>query len=376
MPDTNRNFSPIHYADLPYLDRSVIGKRVPVAMPFHDGATWHLWVPTSNAMLQPMAVLDLRDGFYLAKKPERDDDILVEFIDWMIRRVAIAGTDAFRDAMFDDILNICTSLTKLDAIHSVPWLLGDAAPRAAWTEVEFILASCRSLFDLLQEVAVRVWESIKLFDGSKKKRRLPGSFSDMVLKSGRLRTAEDLENTFGIPRRLAGFYESSSAFFQSLRTARDTVFHRVHRSPIVFRAEHGFAVDVTAAPFSSIVEWDSRHTMPNNLGSLRCWLAHVIWETISVCERFAEIMSTSFVFPPDFAPGYSIFIRGPSVAVLYRLPKVANENPWAKFSDTPGTRERMSVVAFEFWEREGRPSGRDLDHWLAAERILTSRTEH
>jgi hypothetical protein len=33
-------------------------------------------------------------------------------------------------------------------------------------------------------------------------------------------------------------------------------------------------------------------------------------------------------------------------------------------------REQVSQRAFEIWEQEGRPEGRDLEHWLAAEAEL------
>jgi hypothetical protein len=31
---------------------------------------------------------------------------------------------------------------------------------------------------------------------------------------------------------------------------------------------------------------------------------------------------------------------------------------------------QISELAYAIWEKEGRPQGRDLDHWLAAEREL------
>lgn len=34
------------------------------------------------------------------------------------------------------------------------------------------------------------------------------------------------------------------------------------------------------------------------------------------------------------------------------------------------TSQAISARAYELWEKEGRPDGRDLAHWLEAERIL------
>lgn len=38
------------------------------------------------------------------------------------------------------------------------------------------------------------------------------------------------------------------------------------------------------------------------------------------------------------------------------------------------TKERSAVAerAYEIWEREGRPAGREMDHWLQAERELAT----
>lgn len=38
-------------------------------------------------------------------------------------------------------------------------------------------------------------------------------------------------------------------------------------------------------------------------------------------------------------------------------------------------REEIAKLAYEIFEREGRVHGRDLDHWLEAERIVLSRYE-
>jgi hypothetical protein len=38
----------------------------------------------------------------------------------------------------------------------------------------------------------------------------------------------------------------------------------------------------------------------------------------------------------------------------------------------PNESERIRRRAYERWEREGRPQGRDTDHWLEAERELAS----
>lgn len=39
------------------------------------------------------------------------------------------------------------------------------------------------------------------------------------------------------------------------------------------------------------------------------------------------------------------------------------------------TQADVAKRAYAIWEREGRPDGRDFDHWLAAERELEATTD-
>ena len=40
---------------------------------------------------------------------------------------------------------------------------------------------------------------------------------------------------------------------------------------------------------------------------------------------------------------------------------------------TPDQRERILKKAYEIWEAEGRPSGRDMEHWVQAEVALAAK---
>ena len=40
---------------------------------------------------------------------------------------------------------------------------------------------------------------------------------------------------------------------------------------------------------------------------------------------------------------------------------------------TPAQRERILKKAYEIWEAEGRPSGRDMEHWVQAEVALAAK---
>ena len=35
------------------------------------------------------------------------------------------------------------------------------------------------------------------------------------------------------------------------------------------------------------------------------------------------------------------------------------------------TTEAIATLAYEYWEADGRPNGKDIEHWLKAEQTLT-----
>ncbi|MBN2493813.1 MAG: DUF2934 domain-containing protein [Deltaproteobacteria bacterium] len=44
--------------------------------------------------------------------------------------------------------------------------------------------------------------------------------------------------------------------------------------------------------------------------------------------------------------------------------------PRAELADQAADHDRIARRAYEIWQREGRPDGQDMDHWLQAEREL------
>jgi hypothetical protein len=56
-----------------------------------------------------------------------------------------------------------------------------------------------------------------------------------------------------------------------------------------------------------------------------------------------------------------------------KKPKSAKNHPKPSVSSRPAdepTNEEVAALAYSIWEQEGRPEGRDLEHWRAAEAQL------
>ncbi len=62
------------------------------------------------------------------------------------------------------------------------------------------------IFDLLQEIISKLWETVSLFDEKVKKQSLPETFSKIIRSLGKNGEARSLVSKYGLPLPLAEFY--------------------------------------------------------------------------------------------------------------------------------------------------------------------------
>ncbi|MBD1865202.1 MULTISPECIES: hypothetical protein [Trichocoleus] len=164
MQTDSYDYSPIRPQDLPYIDLEALeGRPIPLHA-FHDGTRWHIWVPMENGLLQPIRVIDAVEMVYLASKPVRGSDACLVFIDFIYKCVRLKSTRSFTAALTSDVFNIGASLKKLDLFRALEGI--DGKSRLVTTELEYLLLLCRSMFDLLQEIISRIWDTVELSDPS------------------------------------------------------------------------------------------------------------------------------------------------------------------------------------------------------------------
>jgi hypothetical protein len=189
-----------------------------------------------------------------------------------------------------------------------------------------------------------IWKKkVQLHDESAEAYRrshpLPETFSKMVLENKkRLKTADEIEKQYGLPRSLAEQYASIAPFFSRLRQVRDDVIHRGSGFGHVFETERGFCVSPKALPFSSFDGWRPEHYDNENIVSVLPWIADTILQTIDACNRLTVAFASVIQLPPEIAPGYFIFVRGPHNQALVELLQVnAGASPWWGESARPHT---------------------------------------
>jgi hypothetical protein len=133
---------------------------------------------------------------------------------------------------------------------------------------------------------------------------------------------EEIETQYGLPRALAEQYALIGPFFSRIRLIRDSVIHGGSRFGYIFDTERGFCVNPNISPFSAFGDWRTEHYYNENIVSVLPWIANTILQTIDACSRLASTFISIIRVPPEIAPGYFIFVRGPHNEALVDLLKI------------------------------------------------------
>ncbi|HYW18774.1 MAG TPA: hypothetical protein VE956_05555 [Nodularia sp. (in: cyanobacteria)] len=326
------DYSAIRPEYLPYLKLNALkGRPIPLHT-FHDGNRWHLWIPLENGLLQPIRVHDCVETIYLAPKPVRISDAYFRFFDFIYKHVESKHTNSFIAALTSDVFNLGASLKKLDLLRTFENFEGKS--RLVSTELEYLLVLCRSMFDLLQEISKRIWDTIELLDTSIKKQKLPDSFGKVVLYQNSIQSPQDIQKRFGLPLSLAEWYSECYPFFCKLKKVRDAIVHQPIQQPLIYINDKGFSIGVDSSPlpFREMMQWPEHILENGRIGSLNYFVAYFIHETLDACEKFVVAITREIHFAPDFAPDFAFFMRSPSMASLLGIRRVLDADPWAEFT--------------------------------------------
>lgn len=284
-------------------------------MPFWDGQNWHLWLDTPAGFIEGK-ILETVEGDYVGLGAARETDLWIPFIELMWQRASWPEVCPLINAISDDFHNMGTSLAKLRLFFDCQAKLSPgAARRFAATELEYIVILARTVFDSLQEIIRAIWKTVKLSDAEAEERHraisLPKSFADVIFRSNEEQTAAEIVERFVLPPPLANEYAKVSPFFAELRRARDKVVHGGTEVGFIFDTERGFCVNPKQPPFSSFVGWKPEHYYNDHIASVLPWVAYIVLQTIQACNSLMGTFSSVIQLPPEIAPGYHIFVRGP-----------------------------------------------------------------
>ncbi len=267
-----------------------------------------MWMPIEP----PERLVKIRawpaESFYFSTSPESENDLCSEFLNFIAQVANLQSVQRPFSAIQDDIFNLSASLAKLPILHSSTQSPGTT--RLAATEVEYILFICRSVFDLLQEVIKRLWDTVHLTDPAIKKKELKKSFADMILHAKVPRTAEQMADRFNLPMPLAECYERHTPMFLKIRQFRDDLVHRGHRLQTIFSGENEFLITKRLGSFRDINIWRDDEIITNGLAPLAPVLNLIINGTLTACEDFALTLGPTIKWHEPTVPNMKLYMRG------------------------------------------------------------------
>jgi len=308
---------------------------VPLLNALNDQGKWELWVPSKTGLVNIRS--EPIEACYFARQVARNGDGYFSFLDLMYRHAFFPELKPVLRGVVDDLHNLAASLEKVNLLFE-QWTRNNASVsrRFISTELEYTLATCKSLFDLLQWCTSTLWKRFRYLDPLKEKRALPKRFSKMVLYGQRVLTAKEIAERRCIPPDLASFYAKRAPFFQWVKDYRDYVSHRGGGFSIVFQTERGFAISTDTRPFSSMTIWNSDNTLPNNLGSVRSAMAHLILTTLTAFEEWTNCIAQIIQLPGDIAPGFHVFVRSAHSATLLDAKNYLRLKAWCEGIEKSG----------------------------------------
>lgn len=295
-------------AAIPYLDVTNLGGRTITSLTFHDNGAWRHWIEAGDQLIELRAWP--AESVYFSKAEAAPNDIAFHFLDFMSQQACFPQIMPALFGIRDDYFNLSSSLAKIKHLHATRVDVGNGCSRMVVSEVEYVFLVCRSIFDLLQEIAQKLWDAINLLDTSVKKKPLKSSFNAMTQFEGKPATREALARRFGLPSPLADYYVRWQDFFGLLRDFRDNVVHRGSQVQTIFTGESGFLISKFLKPFHDLDVWRDVERQPNDLVPLMPALGVVVYKTLEACDDFSQTLSSTFLFPPPIVPEMRLFMRG------------------------------------------------------------------
>lgn len=295
-------------ASIPYIDVPNLQGRVISSLTFYDAGEWRMWIAADDQLIVVKGWPE--EAFYFAAQPESITDVYLQFFDFIAQRVSLPNLQEPIRGLRDDIFNLAASLAKISHLHAARLEIGSGVSRMVATEVEYLCSTCRSIFDLLQEIACEIWKTTALHDSSIRKRPLKETFSKMILFHGRATEQEELAERFGLPRPLTAYYMRHAEFFLALRDFRNGIVHCGSQVQTIFSGDAGFLIHRALKPFKNLDIWRDEEKLPNELVPLFPVLGIVVHKTVIACDDFGSTLEQVIEFPSPIVPGMKFFMRG------------------------------------------------------------------
>lgn len=297
--------------EIPYIDHTSLTGRFLSCLTFYD-EDWQLWIVTGEPGEQKLLKMKAWpvEACYFARNPVDKKDLYLFTLDFICRVACFDGLQKPVCAIRDDILNLATSLAKLAHLQGAKAQIPHGLSRMAATEVEYVALVCRSIFDVFQEILMKLWNRIQLLNPTGHKKPLKESFARTILRGEHLLSPKEISDRFGVPTEIASCYERAANIFLALRRFRDNIVHHGSQVQHIFHGDECFLIASCFTPFPDTMLWDENERHPNDLVPLLPAIETLIFRTLAVCDDFCTALAKHIRFPPPIVPDMHLFMRG------------------------------------------------------------------
>lgn len=322
---------------VPYVQLKPTDGRVVFLRSFydHNQEEWVLYVPFRPGELVRLAGGEPIVGTYFSDAvvdDSRDYEFpLGTFVTQHLSYPDVASSLGFIES---DLHNFGAILEKYLLVANQPEADRQGATQLLAAEFEYLVILVRSLYDLLQKLSKRAAALIKSVEEPHGRivEDLPDSFAKVVLDGSRLRSQEELQESYRLPPPIAAFYVAEALQFQRIRDLRVSIEHHGRSAGPFFDLKEGMAIAIQDQPWASLPIWRAALVRNERLGSLRAVFLFLVSECLEMLTRYAKAYASCIAVPPAIGPGYWLFLRD---YFSHHLVSVKQEllNPWERASD-------------------------------------------
>jgi hypothetical protein len=334
---------------LPYVDAAPEdGRKVLLQKSYFDDKTgeWHLYFIPRDGQIGRLAGGEAVYGSYLARSPAdpaRDVELTISTL--ITQHLSFPGLLDRVQRFENDAQNCAAVLEKyhlISALHA----RGDYTRVLITTELEYLLALVRSMYDLLHNVVKDIAPLfITLTDDRQRvvKKKLPNSFADVALHGEDLVPGGEIVGKRGLPPQLANWYVREGPAFRMLRSARDAVIHRgVHLLEVYDIPDHGLAVGKDGWPWSEFAFWEGVEPVNERLVPLRMAFAAIVNHVLGASERLVDAIASFTSLPAPIGKGVRVYLRSAVTHRLLEIPQML-QTPWERLNNGVGGDGRVTA---------------------------------
>lgn len=322
---------------VPYVQLRPTDGRSVFLRPFydHNQEEWVFYVPVRSGELGRLAGGEPVVGTYFSDAVvDESRDYKFALGTFVTQHLSYPDVALSLGVIESDLHNFGAILEKYLLVANQPEADRQGATQLLVAEFEYLVILVRSLYDLLQKLSKRATALMK--NAKEPYARivedLPDSFAKVVLDGLRLRSQEELEESYRLPPPIAAFYVAEALQFQQIRDLRVSIEHHGQSVSPFFDLKEGIAIAIQDQPWASLPIWRSALVRNEGLGSLRAVFLFLVSECLEMLTRYVKAYASCIAVPPPIGPGYWLFLRD---HFSHHLVSVKQEllNPWERASD-------------------------------------------